>query len=71
MMNFLVAGINMTWKLVALISSNDSIAVNDEIIRIKDIDTIRIHDDGRITFEKQVTVKESQKDEWQLAEPVG
>lgn len=43
MMNFLVAGINMTWKLVALISSNDSIAVNDEIIKIKDIDTIRIH----------------------------
>ena len=71
MMNFLVAGINMTWKLVALISSNDSIAVNNEILRIKDIDTIRIHDDGHITFEKQVTVKESQNGEWKLAEPVG
>ena len=71
MMNFLVAGINMTRKLITLISSNDSIAVNDEIIRIKDIDTIRIHDDGHITFEKQITVKESQKNEWKLTEPVG
>ena len=71
MMNFLVAGINMTWKLVALISSNDSIAVNNEIIKIKDIDTIRIHDDGHITFEKQLTIKESQDSEWQLTEPVG
>jgi hypothetical protein len=61
----------MTWKLVALISSIDSIAVNDEIIRIKDIDTIRIHEDGHITFEKQLTVSESQKNEWMLAEPVG
>lgn len=71
MMNFLVAGINMTRKLITLISSNDSIAVNNEILRIKDIDTIRIHDDGHITFEKQVTVKESQNGEWKLAEPVG
>jgi hypothetical protein len=70
-MNFLVAGINMTRKLITLISSNDSIAVNNEILRIKDIDTIRIHDDGHITFEKQVTVKESQNGEWKLAEPVG
>lgn len=61
----------MTWKLVALISSNDSIAVNNEIIKIKDIDTIRIHDDGHITFEKQLTIKESQDSEWQLTEPVG
>ena len=60
------------WKLVALISSNDSININGENIKIKDIDTVRIHEDGHISFEKQVTIKASQeKEPEKLTEPVG
>jgi hypothetical protein len=61
----------MPWKLVALITPSDTIPVNGENISLKEIDTVKLHEDGRITFEKQVTVKESQKSEWKLAEPVG
>ena len=62
----------MTWKLVALITPNDNIVVNGETIKIKYIDTVRVHENGAITFEKKATVAESQKSsEWQLTEPVG
>ena len=60
---------NMPWQLVTLITPADTIFVNGEGIKTKEIDIVRVHENGTITFEKKIAVKVLQKEGCPIGEP--
>lgn len=60
----------MPWQIVTLITPEENIPVNGKIINIRNIESIKIDQNGGLTFmEKQELPK--QKETEKLVEPVG